>query len=199
VRVVVVVVGVGALGSHVVQLGRSLPVQWKVIDYDRIEAKNLLAQFHTRMGVGKNKAQALQQAMQGLFGVKIDAVPHRLTADNTEALLGDADLVVDCLDNAEARTLVQEFVRARGIACLHGALAPGGELGRVVWDHLFVIDGEDAPGQETCEGGEHLAFIAQTAATLAQAVALYVGDRRRVSTQLLPTLSMVLDTRDADS
>ena len=195
----VVVVGVGALGSHVVQLGRSLPVQWKVIDYDRIEAKNLLAQFHTRMGVGKNKAQALQQAMQGMFGVKIDAIPHRLTADNTEALLGDADLVVDCLDNAEARTLVQQFVRARGIACLHGALAPGGELGRVVWDHLFVIDGEDTPGQETCEGGEHLAFIAQTAATLAQAIALYVGDRRQISTQLLPTLSMVLDIREADS
>lgn len=195
----VVVVGVGALGSHVVQLGRSLPVQWKVIDYDRIEAKNLLAQFHTRMGVGKNKAQALQQAMQGMFGVKIDAVPHRLTADNTEALLGDADLVVDCLDNAEARSLIQQFVRVRGIACVHGALAPGGELGRVVWDHLFVIDSEDTPGQETCEGGEHLAFIAQTAATLAQAVALYVGDRRQISTQLLPTLSMVLDMSEADS
>jgi hypothetical protein len=195
----IVVVGVGALGSHVVQLGRSLPVQWKVIDYDRIEAKNLLAQFHTRMGVGKNKAQALQQAMQGMFGVKIDAIPHRLTADNTEALLGDADLVVDCLDNAEARTLVQQFVRARGIACVHGALAPGGELGRVVWDHRFVIDGEDTPGQETCEGGEHLAFVAQTAATLAQAIALYVGDRRQISTQLLPAQSMVLDISEVDS
>jgi hypothetical protein len=195
----IVVVGVGALGSHVVQLGRSLPVQWKVIDFDRIEAKNVLAQFHTRMGVGKNKAQALQQAMQGMFGVKIDAIPHRLTADNTEALLGDADLVVDCLDNAEARNLVQQFVRARGIACVHGALAPGGELGRVVWDHLFVIDSEATPGQETCEGGEHLTFIAQTAATLAQAIALYVGNRRRISTQLLPTSSMVLDISDAES
>lgn len=195
----VVVVGVGALGSHVVQLGRSLPVQWKVIDFDRIEAKNVLAQFHTRMGVGKNKAQALQQAMQGMFGVKIDAVPHRLSADNSEALLGDADLVVDCLDNAEARTLVQQFVRARGIACVHGALAPGGELGRVVWDHLFVIDSEDSPGQQTCEGGEHLAFIAQTAATLAQAIAIYVGDRRQISTQLLPTQSIVLDIGEAGS
>ncbi|MCA9706449.1 MAG: ThiF family adenylyltransferase [Myxococcales bacterium] len=195
----VVVVGVGALGSHVVQLGRTLPVQWRVIDFDRIEAKNLLAQFHTRMGVGKNKAQALQQAMQGLFGVKIDAVPHRLTADNTEALLGDAALVVDCLDNAEARTLVQQFVRAREIACVHGALAPDGELGRVVWDHLFAIDSEDTPGQETCEGGEHLAFIARTAATLAQAIALYVRDRCRVSTQLMPSGSIVLDTLDPDS
>ena len=195
----VVVVGVGALGSHVVQLGRSLPVEWKVIDFDRIEAKNLLAQFHTRMGMGKNKAQALQQLMQGLFGVKIDAVPHRLTADNTEALLGDAKLVVDCLDNAEGRTLVQQFVRAHDIACVHGALAPDGELGRVVWDHLFVIDSEATPGQETCEGGEHLAFIAQTAATLTQAIALYVGDRRQVSTQLMPSQSMVLDTRDPDS
>lgn len=191
----VVVVGVGALGSHVALLCRTLPVQLKVIDFDRIEAKNLLAQFHTRMGVGRNKAQALQQAMHGLFGVKIDAVPHKLSADNTEALLGDADLVVDCLDNAEARKLVQDFVRARDIPCVHGALAPDGELGRVVWDHLFVIDSEDAPGQATCEGGEHLPFIGRTAATLAQAVALYVGDKRQISTQLLPGRSMVLDSR----
>ena len=191
----VVIVGVGALGSHVVQLCRTLPIELEVIDYDRIEAKNLLAQFHTRMGVGKNKAQALQQAMQGLFGVKLKAVPHRLTADNTEALLGGADLLVDCLDNAAARTLVQDFARAHGIACVHGALAPDGDLGRVVWDHLFTIDSEDTPGQATCEGGEHLPFIGRTAATLAQAIALYVADKRQVSTQILPTRSMVLDSR----
>lgn len=190
----VVVVGVGALGSHVVLLCRTLPVQLKVIDFDRIEAKNLLAQFHTRMGVGKNKAQATQKAMQGLFGVKIDAVPHKLTADNTESLLGDAELVVDCLDNAEARQLVQDFVRARDIPCVHGALAPDGQLGRVVWDHLFVIDSEDTPGQATCDGGEHLSFIGLTAATLAQAVAIYVGERRQLSTQILPGVSMVLDS-----
>ena len=191
----VVVVGVGALGSHAALLCRALPIQLKVIDFDRIEAKNLLAQFHTRMGVGKNKAQALQKALHGLFGVQIEAVPHRLTGDNTDALLADAELIVDCLDNAAARKLVQDFARARAIPCVHGALAPDGQLGRVVWDHLFVIDSEDAPGQATCEGGEHLPFIGLTAATLAQAIAAFVHDRRQVSTQILPGRSMVLDSR----
>ena len=99
------------------------------------------------------------------------------------------------LDNAASRKLVQDFVRARDIPCVHGALAPDGQLGRVIWDHLFVIDSEDTPGQATCEGGEHLPFIGLTAATLAQAIASYVADKRQVSTQLLPGLSMVLDSR----
>jgi predicted ThiF/HesA family dinucleotide-utilizing enzyme len=191
----VVIVGVGALGSHVVLFCRNLPVSLTIVDFDRVEAKNILGQFHTRMVVGKNKAQALGQAMQGMFGVKLEAIPHRLSADNTEALLGSAELVVDCLDNAAARTLVQDFVRRRGIACVHGALAPDGQLGRVVWDELFVIDSEDVPGQATCEGGDHLPFIGLTAATLAQAVAAYISDGRRVSTQLLPGRSMILDSR----
>jgi hypothetical protein len=40
------------------------------------------------MGVGRNKAQAMQQAMQGLFGLRLQAIPHKLTADNVERLLG---------------------------------------------------------------------------------------------------------------
>lgn len=182
----IVVVGVGALGSHLVLLGRNLPAQWKVIDFDRVERKNTLSQFHTKMGVGRNKAQALGQAMQGFFGKRLEVIPHKLTADNVEALLVGADLIVDCLDNGEARRVVQRFAQAQSVPCLHGALAADGQFARVIWDEHFQIDDENSEGQATCEDGEHLPFIAQAAATLAGAVQRFLEKGEQVNFHLHP-------------
>lgn len=183
----VVIVGVGALGSHLALLIRNLPVQIKVIDMDKIERKNVMSQFHTNMSVGKNKAEALKQSMQGLFGVKIESIPHRLVGDNAEQLLGGASLVVDCLDNGASRRVVQGLVRARGIPCLHGALAPNGAFGRVVWEPQFEIDDEDGPGAATCEDGEHLPFIALVSSLLATSVRRFIRDGKRVGFHVHPS------------
>lgn len=182
----VVIVGVGALGSHLALLARNLDVQLVLVDFDRVEQKNVLSQFHTKMGLGRNKAQALVQAFRGMFGVKVEAVPHRLTADNVDTVLGRADIVVDCLDNGASRRLVQDWVRAHDIPCLHGALSADGQYGRVVWDDLFHIDDEDVEGAPTCEGGEHLPFIAQVSAQLAFALQQHVEHDRNRSWDLFP-------------
>lgn len=181
----VVLVGAGALGSHVALFGRNWPVKLTVVDFDRVEQKNVLAQFHSKMGVGKNKATALQQALQGLYGLKVDAVPHRLGPDNVEALLGGADLVLDCVDNAPTRLVIQGYVRAHGIACLHGALAPDGAYARLMWDPLFVPD-EGADGAATCEDGAHLAFVALVSAKLAWLAQEFLDSGRQRSCHVLP-------------
>ena len=182
----IIVVGVGALGSHLVLAIRNLTAKVTVIDFDRVESKNVMSQFHTKLGVGRNKTLALQQAMQGMFGTKIDIVPHRLTADNVEQLLGGADLVVDCLDNGASRLLVQGFVRTKDIPCLHGAVDDAGTCGRVVWDERFEVDVGTAVGQPTCEGGEHLPFICTVSAFLAVAVRRFVEQNQRVGYEINP-------------
>lgn len=168
------VVGVGALGSHVVQFLRNAGASIRVVDFDRVEQRNVASQFHGKPCVGKAKVVSLQQTMAFLFGVKIDAVPHKLVADNARELLGKAALVVDCLDNGSSRRLVQETVRAAKTPCVHGALAADGSFGRVVWDEDFVVDDEPAAGAATCENGEHLPFIALTAAYLARAAQTFL-------------------------
>ena len=181
----VVVVGVGALGSHLVQFLRSVPSLYiKVVDFDKVEARNTEAQFHAKASVRKNKAQALAQSMNFLFGCKLEAVPHKLTADNVEVLLGGADLVVDCLDNAASRRTVQGFVRAQSIACLHGGLAADGTFGVVMWDKNFTIDDEPEDGAATCEGGEHLPFIATVSSRLAYAAQQYLESGMQLSYQI---------------
>lgn len=181
----VVVVGVGALGSHLVLLGRNWDVQWTVIDFDRVEHKNTLSQFHSRMGIGKNKAQALQQAMQGLFGVRLNAVPHRLGPDNAATLLSDCDLVLDCVDNAETRVLIANQVRKGDVPCLHGAVAADGSYARIMWDEHFSPD-EGGEGQATCEDGEHLPFLMTVSARMAHTVQRYLADGTRSSEHLHP-------------
>jgi molybdopterin/thiamine biosynthesis adenylyltransferase len=121
----VTIVGVGALGSHAAQFLRNA-ARLRVVDFDRVEQQNVRSQFHPRSSLGRAKVVALQQTLSFLFGTKIEAIPHKLVEDNAAELLARADLVLDCLDNAAARSVVERFARAHGLPCQHGALAADG-------------------------------------------------------------------------
>lgn len=181
----VVVVGAGALGSHLVLLGRNWPVAFSVVDFDRVEAKNLQSQFHTKQSVGRNKAVALQQAMAGLWGLKVEAVPHRLGPDNAAALLAGAALVVDCVDNAPTRRTLAAAAATAGVPCLHGAVAADGGYARVMWAPAFTID-EGGEGAATCEDGRHLAFVVRVAAQLATVAQGFLTTGRQDGWHLSP-------------
>jgi molybdopterin/thiamine biosynthesis adenylyltransferase len=191
----IVIVGVGALGSHVVQFLRNVKAEICVIDFDRVEMKNVSSQFHAKNTVGKKKTEGLARSMSFLYGTKLRAIPHRLTADNVTGLLGGADLVIDCLDNAASRRLVQNYCHDVGepgtgkgaIPCLHGALDAAGSFGRVIWSDGFVIDEEGAQGAATCEDGEFLPFIAITAAYLARSAQLFLDTGKQVGFSISPT------------
>jgi len=196
----VIIVGAGALGSHVALLARNWDAKLTVIDFDRVEQKNVLAQFHTKMGMRQNKAQALAKAMQGLFGLKLHPVPHRLTEDNVAALLGRSEddagvmglegigttLVIDCTDNIEARMLIQGYCKPNGTPCLHGCLSADGQFMRAVWTEDFNPDPEGFEGEATCEGGEQLPFYAMAAGLIAQIAQRWLTDWIKESHQLMP-------------
>lgn len=164
----VIIVGVGALGSHVAQFLRN-HADLILVDFDRIEAKNLLSQLHAKSELGKNKATSLAKTIAFLFGIKQPvAIPHKLINDNASTLLRGCDLVVDCLDNGKSRKILQNAVRSMNIPCVHGGLSAAEfSYGRVIWDEHFTIDGEDKEGAATCADGELLPFISLVSATIA--------------------------------
>ncbi len=182
---IVTIVGVGALGSHLVQFLRSEDVTINVIDFDRVEMKNTQSQFHGKPSIGKMKSNALKQSMQFLYGLKIGAKTNKLVEANVDVLL-QGDLVIDCVDNGATRKLIQEHVRAKGIPCLHGALAADGSFGRVIWDDHFTIDDEAGQGGATCENGEFLPFIAITAAYLARAAQIFLAENKKIGFSISP-------------
>jgi len=183
----VIIAGVGALGSHLAQFIRNEDIKLVVVDHDKVEQKNVLSQFHGKASVGKNKAQSMAQTMKFLNGMKLEALPRKIVANNVDALLKKSDLVIDCLDNLEARTLIQDYVRKNNIPCVHGALAADGAFGRVIWDEQFVIDPEAGMGGATCEDGEHLAFIGIVSTYLARSVHEYLDTDKKFGYQINPT------------
>jgi molybdopterin-synthase adenylyltransferase len=188
----VVVCGVGALGSTAVSLCRNLDVELRLVDFDRVESKNLAAQWFVKQSIGKNKAEAVRLQLSNFYGAKAEALGVRLAAANAAQLLADCDLAVDCFDNADSRLVLSEAARAGNLPLLHGALAADGTFGLVRWDERFTPDREDTPGQATCEGGEHLPMIGLVGATLARAIQDFVRDSARHD--YLVSLSSVVRT-----
>jgi hypothetical protein len=162
--------GVGALGSTTAQYCRNLDAELRLVDFDRVESKNLSAQWFVKQSVGKNKAEAVRLQLGNFYGVKAEALPVRLGPHNAAQLLDGCDLAVDCFDNADSRLALSEAARARGIPLVHAALAGDGSFALIRWDERFVADREDVAGQATCEGGEHLPMIGVVAATLARTI-----------------------------
>ncbi len=166
----ILIAGVGALGSTCVQFIRNVEAELRLVDFDRVESKNLSAQWFVKQSVGKNKAEAVRLQLANFFGGKAEAMGVRLAATNAKELLAGCDLAVDCFDNADSRTVLSEHAREAKVPLLHGAIAADGTVGLVRWDERFSPDREDAEGQATCEGGEHLPMIGLVGATLARAI-----------------------------
>jgi molybdopterin/thiamine biosynthesis adenylyltransferase len=175
----VVFCGVGALGSNAVFTCRNFEAELRLIDFDRVESKNLAAQWFVKQSVGKNKAEAVRLQLANFYGRKAEAMGVRLAAANAAQLLDGCDLAVDCFDNQDSRVVLSDAARARSIPLVHAALAADGTFGLVRWDERFVPDREDAEGQATCEGGEHLPVIGLLAATLARVIQDFLKDGDR--------------------
>jgi molybdopterin/thiamine biosynthesis adenylyltransferase len=178
--------GGGALGSHALFLARDLDHELAVIDFDRVETKNLASQWFVRQMVGKNKATALKMQLLNFYDVKLQDYTVKLTSLNVDAILGGADLVIECFDNAESRRIVQGFVRERKKPCVHAGLAANGEFGVVRWDQHFTIDVEDVPGQATCEGHGFLPIILRVSSSLAASIQFYLTDSSEVNWNISP-------------
>lgn len=182
----ITIVGAGALGSHVALFLRNYEDGLKIVDFDRVESKNILAQFHTKMGLRKNKAQALSQSLQGLFSAGTEVVPHKLTKNNWSEVLLDSELILDCTDNIAARNLIREYWEEYDVPVLHGALSADGTFARVMWAEDFVADAEGEEGEATCTDGEHLPFFAATAAYMAIEAQRFLRTGKKMSFQLSP-------------
>jgi predicted ThiF/HesA family dinucleotide-utilizing enzyme len=180
----VIVVGAGALGSHVALFIRNL-AQIKIIDFDHIEQKNVLSQFHSKGNVGKSKVESLKQTMNFLFGIKLNTIGNKLVDNNSKQLLNGTDLIIDCLDNAEARRIVQKYARKEKVPCLHGGLAADGAFGISVWDENYEVP-DSQPGLPTCENGDQLPFIALVFAYIAKSAQEFLVDNKKYGYMISP-------------
>ena len=122
----VAVIGLGGLGGYVVEvLARTGIGKLILVDGDRFEDSNLNRQLNsTADTIDVPKAAATTRRVEAV-NPSVEVTSHEVffNADNAEALLGDADLAIDCLDTLPTRFLLESAARSRNIPMVTSAVA----------------------------------------------------------------------------
>ena len=135
----VVVIGVGALGSPVIQYLAAAGVGTiKAIDFDEVSLENLQSQvLHGTRDVKRPKVASAKDKVKNINkNIVFEAVKEQLDASNIEAEIEGYDLVIDCTDNYKARYLINDACALHGIPLVFGAIYQfEGQVG------IFNLDG----------------------------------------------------------
>ncbi|MGB0929775.1 MAG: ThiF family adenylyltransferase [Chitinophagales bacterium] len=162
----VAICGAGALGGNITEsLARSGFGQLKVIDFDRIEERNLSTQPFQKSDIGAFKAQMMANNLYRAVGARVDGVIKKLEENNVHKLLRGSDLVIDVFDNSVSRQVVKDYCMDKKIPCLHVGLA--GDYAEVIWNELYRVPSDT--NDDVCDYP-----LARNLVTLATSVACEV-------------------------
>jgi adenylyltransferase/sulfurtransferase len=132
----VFIAGAGGLGSPV---SFNLAVAGigviRICDFDSPELSNLNRQFlHDESRIGMNKAESAKRTLSRLNPhVQIEAITEKIDEANVDCLVGDSDLILDCMDNYPTRFVLNASAARKGIPMVHGSI--WGFEGRVTFIH----------------------------------------------------------------
>lgn len=120
---VVVVVGLGGVGSHAAAaLARSGVGRIRVVDFDQVTLSSLNRHaLATGADVGSSKVGCVRRRLEAVVPwVKVEERGELLKGENVERLLGDwqgdeVDWVVDAIDNVETKVELLRYCVERGI------------------------------------------------------------------------------------
>ncbi len=121
----VFIAGAGGLGSPVsIYLAVAGVGNIRICDFDSPDWSNLNRQIlHNHNRIGINKAVSAKQTLQEMNpDITITAFTDKIIADNVDELVGDADLILDCMDNFPTRYLLNESAIRKNIPMVHGSI-----------------------------------------------------------------------------
>jgi molybdopterin-synthase adenylyltransferase len=121
----VFIAGIGGLGSPVSMYLAAAGVGTLVLcDADSIELTNLNRQvLHNDSRIGHYKVESAMQTLQQLNpSIRIIPVREKITRRNAPSLTNGADIIMDCLDNFEARHCLNRTSVKSGIPLIHAGI-----------------------------------------------------------------------------
>ncbi len=124
-RANILIAGAGGLGSPIATylacagVGRIV-----IVDDDTVSASNLNRQtLHWSSDVGRKKTTSAQEKIRAMNPyVEVEIISCTLEEANVTGIVGDADLIVDALDNFSARHLLNRNAVKSNIPLIHGAV-----------------------------------------------------------------------------
>jgi molybdopterin/thiamine biosynthesis adenylyltransferase len=108
----VLVIGAGGLGCPALLYLAGMGVgTLGIVDYDTVHLSNLHRQIlYKEIDIGKPKAEVASLYTRQLnSSINIVPLVERITDDNIESICTDYDIVVDCTDNVESRTIISGY------------------------------------------------------------------------------------------
>ena len=104
----VAICGLGGLGSNIaVALARAGVGKLILIDFDKVDISNLHRQQYQADQIGLYKTEALTENLKRIAPyVEIISYAVRITAENFQELLQDADIICEAFDDAEAKAML---------------------------------------------------------------------------------------------
>ena len=101
----VAICGLGGLGSNIaVSLARAGVGKLILIDFDKVDISNLHRQQYKANQIGMNKTDALAHNLREIAPyVVVETHCIRITEDNAEQFLDNADIICEAFDDAECK------------------------------------------------------------------------------------------------
>ncbi|HXY53714.1 MAG TPA: HesA/MoeB/ThiF family protein [Nitrospirota bacterium] len=121
----VFIAGAGGLGSPVsIYLAVAGVGNMRVCDFDSPDWSNLNRQIlHDHTRIGTNKAISGKMTLEKLNpDIKVTAITDKIVAENVDDLVGNADIILDCMDNFPTRYLLNESAIKKKIPLVYGSI-----------------------------------------------------------------------------
>jgi adenylyltransferase/sulfurtransferase len=121
----VFIAGAGGLGSPVsIYLAVVGVGNMRICDFDSPDWTNLNRQvLHNHNRLGTNKAVSARETIAELNpDVSVTTITDKIVADNVDDIVGEADIIVDCMDNFPTRYLLNESAIRKGIPLVFGSI-----------------------------------------------------------------------------
>ncbi|KZX12226.1 HesA/MoeB/ThiF family protein [Methanobrevibacter filiformis] len=128
----VAVIGSGGIGGSLIEMLARMGVgSLNLVDKDAYDLSNLNRQLIATLDtLGKTKVYSAKERVRTINPyVKVNAFNEELNENNVKKIIGDADVVVDALDNLVTRVIVSRTAKELEIPYVHGAIH--GTLGQV--------------------------------------------------------------------
>src|SRR5512134_2398666 len=121
----VFIAGAGGLGSPVsIYLAVAGVGNMRICDFDSPDWSNLNRQIlHDHTRIGTNKAVSGKMTLERLNGdISVTAFTDKIVAENVDELVGNADIILDCMDNFPTRYLLNESAMRKKIPMVYGRI-----------------------------------------------------------------------------
>lgn len=157
----ILICGLGAIGSNmlVALSKRYRDASFTGVDYDKVEDRNVGPQAFFMEHIGQPKVLAMNGIL-ARYSRKVSYTPINKKIESRQDIakildVRSYDLVLDCFDNVEARSLLVGDGKI-----LHIGFSPQ-QTAEIIWDRSYTVPGEVDPNRaDICENPDAAAFIA---------------------------------------